>query len=328
MPNPANIELVGVIGAGSSAFENKQFYDRKLLMRAVPLLVHMQFGRKDGIPRNGGNSIEWRRFERPASATTALTEGTPPAETRITLTNVAATVSQYGAYSNFSDVLDLQGYDPFIASVSDMYGEHMGVTLDVVVRDVITAGTTLQNAGPAATRGGASGIGSGMRLNYAEIREAVETLARADARRFPDGYWAGIIHPDTTRDLFADPDIQSIFQNAQERGDNNPLMKGQVGIIHGVRFVETSQARIITSIGLSNADVYMTMLMGQEYYGVVDFEAQRPQVIVHNPGTSGSYDPLNQVGSIGWKAAIAAGRLNNAFAVRIEHTTTRGQALK
>lgn len=320
-------ELIGTAGLTSGM---RQHWSSMLLSRAMPNLVHMEWGKKDGIPANGGKSIQWRRYERPAAATTALTEGTPGAVTRVTISSVQASLAQYGAYNLFSDVVDLQNHDPYIAQETEVFGEMMGISLDTIVRDVITDGTTRQYASVATTRGGASGVGSGMVLNFAEIREAVATLEGNDARPFAQagGKFIGIIHPNTKYDMFADTDINEAFKQAGVRGASNQMFTGEVGDLYRVRWIETSQARVQSSLGLSNVDVYQTLIMGQEFYGVVDYNAMRAQVIVKQVGSGGSRDPLNQEGSIGWKAALAATVLNQSFGLVIEHAASLDQGLK
>lgn len=316
-------ELLGTAGLTNSM---KQFYSRMLLERALPNFVHMDWGRKDGLPRNGGKSIEWRRYTRPAAATTALTEGTPPSATNVTVANVQATISQYGAYDIFSDMVDLQNFDPFLAQETEVFGEQMADSLDIIVRDVIAGGTTVQYASTATTRGGPSGVASGMYLTYAEVREAAATLRRNDAKPFADGNYIWIIHPDTERDMFSDSDIIQSFQQAGARGDSNPMFRGEIGTFYGGRFVRTSNAKIFSSAGRSGADVYGTLVFGQNWYGVVDLAAMRPQVIVKQVGSAGADDPLNQYGTVGWKAAITAAILDQNMGVRIEHVTSQKNA--
>jgi hypothetical protein len=67
-----------------------------LLERAKPFLVHGQFGVKTVIPKNSGVSVNFRRFERLAYSTTALTEGSSGAAVVPTITSISVTVSQYG----------------------------------------------------------------------------------------------------------------------------------------------------------------------------------------------------------------------------------------
>ena len=312
-----------LIGAGGLTVELKQYYSRVLLERAQPNLVWLRpgFGRMDGIPRAGGKSIEFRRFERPAASTSALTEGTPGAETNLTVSNVQATVSQYGAYVIYSDLVDTQTIDPVVRNYAQVFGEQMAISLDTIVRDVAVAGSTVQYASTAGSRGG---VGSGDRMTYAEIREAVATLKKNDAVPVADNLYVGIIHPDTEYDMMADSDIITSLQNAGVRGTNNPIFQGDIGVFYKVDRIVTSLAKVHTSLGLSGADVYATQIFGKGYYGTVNLQAHPAQVIIKPVGSAGAADPLNQRGTVGWKAAIAAVRLNENFGVRIEHTSSLG----
>lgn len=312
-----------LIGAGGLTVELKQYYSRVLLERAMPNLVWLQrgFGRTDAIPTMGGKSIEWRRFERPSAITSALTEGTPGAETNLTVSNVQATVSQYGAYVIYSDLVNTQAIDPVVRNYAQVFGEQMAISLDTIVRNVAVAGTTVQYASTAGSRGG---VGSGMRMTYAEIREAVATLKKADAPTAMDGLYVGVIHPDTESDMMSDSDIITSLQNAGVRGTNNPLFQGDIGTFYKVNWIVTSLASVGTSLGLSGADVYYSVVFGAGYYGTVDLAAHPAQVIIKPVGSAGAADPLNQRGTVGWKAAIAAARLDENRAVRIEHTSALG----
>lgn len=77
----------------------------------------------------------------------------------------------------------------------------MGDSLDQLTRATFVGGTTVQYASTAGSRGG---VGSGMRMSSAEIREAVATLKTNDAEQFDDGAYKAIIHPRVEGDLFND----------------------------------------------------------------------------------------------------------------------------
>jgi N4-gp56 family major capsid protein len=316
------MELIGTLGMTVGL---KQTYDKTLISRAVPELVHTMFGRKKSIPRRGGKSVEWRRLDTIASSTTALTEGTPPSATQATYSNVACTVQQYGQYTQISDILETQNFDPVIQDFSEAYGETMGKSMDEVVRAILVAGTTVQYASTTASRGG---VGSAMFLDSAEIREAVKTLRRANVKPLSSegNMFACIIHPDTSHDLFSDSVITNAFQYAQPRGDANPLFTGLLGSFHGVRFFETTQAHIFSSAGLSGADVYATLIIGQDSYGVTDLEAHTASLIIKPRGSGGTSDPLNQFSTIGYKFALAAAILDQTRIVRIENNTSQSLA--
>ncbi len=318
-----------LIGAAGMTAELKQFYDKKLLSVAIPNFVFMNYGEKRPIPARGGKSIEMRRFERitVTAGSYTLTEGTAPTETQATVSTVTATISQYGQFSKITDLLNLQGYDPVIAEYTEKYGIAMAEGLDIVVRDVVDATTTIQYAG-ASARVGTSGVsdatGSGQYINAAEILEMLRTLKRANAKPAVDGKYVLFLHSDNTKDLFEDPDLVNAFQYAQERGRDNALFTGVLGDWMGVRFVETSNLNILASNGMSGADIYEVVMIGKEAYAVTELSAQNARLIVQPSG--GVTDPLEQYSTIGWKAALAAVILNQNFLVKLYCTSSRSNA--
>ena len=80
------------------AAEMKTFYDKTLIELAGPALVHDQFAQKRPIPRNGGKTIEFRKFNALPKALKPITEGVTPNGSRLTVVPVTATVDQYGDY--------------------------------------------------------------------------------------------------------------------------------------------------------------------------------------------------------------------------------------
>ena len=315
---------VELIGAAGMSAELKQTYDRLLLSVAEQNLVFSNFGEKRNIPARGGKSIEFRRFEKivVGSGNHLLTEGTAPTETQATISTVAATISQYGAFAKVSDLLEAQGFDPIIAEYSEKFGMHMAEVVDTVVRDVLIAGTTIQYASTAATRTGASGVGSGMYLNSAELREAKKTLERQNVKAI-EGNLICILHPDNTKDLYADADIVNAFQHAAPRGPGNPLLTGELGTWMGIKFVQTTNLKIWASLGLSGADVYGVLLLGKEAYAVTELNALQSRMIIHEKRLS---DPMESYSTLGWKAALAAVILNQNWMVRIECNSSQTTA--
>ena len=317
------------IGVDGMTYELKQTYDRRLLQRAYKDFVYMNYGVKRPIPARGGKSIEFRRFDRITitAGSYTLTEGTMPSATQATIAQAVATISQYGQYSEVSDLLEVQGFDPVIAEFADAYGEAMAEGLDVVVRNALSSATTIQYASDAARVGtsGTGAVGSGDYLTAAELREAVRTLRRGGARKI-NGRYIAFIHPDNTKDLFEDPDIVDSFQQAAPRSDANPMFTGVLGDWQGIKFVETNNLRVRSSYGMSGADVYEVLLFGDGFYGVSELSALQSRLIVHPRGSGGHTDPLEQKSTIGWKAAVAATLLNNDFGVLINCASSRTNA--
>lgn len=117
------------------------------------------------------------------------------------------------------------------------------------------------------------------------------------------------------------------WQYAGDRGDQNQLFDVAFrDLPFGVRVYTTSLCRIFPSLGLSGADVYGNLLFGEEWYGTAKLDSLPARVIVHERGSSGVFDPLDQLSTAGWKAAHAAVILNQNLGVRIESNSTNKQA--
>lgn len=81
-----------------------------------------------------------------------------------------------------------------------------------------------------------------------------------------------------------------------------------------------------SSLGLSGADVEYTLLVGKDAYGVTELEAEQAKTYVKPRGSGGTSDPLDQISTVGYKAAFAAKILNEDYLVRIDHVTSSKQA--
>lgn len=330
------VELIGVAGA-TQELQLTQF-DKMLLMRFRAKALYMKYGTQRGIPAHGGKSIQFRKFENiyaagnagsaaNASAPTALTEGTFGAEIQATITSVAATVSQYGQYLKYSDVLDAQGLDNYVAEQTTNFSEAMTDALDLLTRDVVVGGTNVQFASTAGSRGQ---VGSGMYLSLAELRRSSRTLKNNNVPAIEDGKYVVLTNPDSMYDLQGDTNITNFWQYAGERGLGGPGGNGGNQLFDltfhdipmGFRCYETTNTRKFFQGGLSQADVIATMVLGQQAYGVIKYDALPARIISHQPGTSGISDPLNQIGTLGWKASHAGIRLQEAAMVRIEHVAS------
>ncbi|MBR7114302.1 MAG: N4-gp56 family major capsid protein [Firmicutes bacterium] len=74
--------------------------------------------------------------------------------------------------------------------------------------------------------------------------------------------------------------------------------------------------------GAAGRDVYSTLILGADAYGVTEITGGGLQHIVKPLGSAGTADPLNQRGTAGWKLTKAAIRLVEQYMVRIESAST------
>ncbi len=298
--------------------EMKTYYSDYLIDLAEAELVHDQFGQKHPIPKNGGKTIEFRQYDPLPEMTTALSEGVTPDGQSLNVKNVTATISQYGGYVTLSDLLILTAIDNNLIQATKLIASQAGRTLDTITREVINAGTNVQYAGGAASRAAlqdAAASATTYNLTVDDIKKAVRTLESQDAPKI-DGYYVGIIHPYAKYDLMKDP----MWRNPHEYKDTTNLYQNEIGELYGVRFVQASRAKKFEATG--KRDVYSTLILADNAYGVTEVSGGGLEHIVKQLGSAGTGDPLDQRATCGWKATKVAEILVQQYMVRIESTAT------
>lgn len=302
------------------------FYDRTMLKAARPILVHTKWAQVRDLPKNNSAVIKFRRYSLLSANTTALTEGVTPSGTVLAITDVTGTVAQYGDYVTLTDFVQFTTLDPVLTETADVLGQQAGNSLDQLCRDVIIAGTTVQYASTAAAR---TDITASMKLTRAEIREAVRTLEGNNADKITsmvnatNGFntsplnacYVGIISHNTHFDL----KNETGWIPVKEYASQGNVMPGEVGAMDDVRFVMTTNAKVFSAGGAGSVDVHGTLILAKNYYGISRISGHAMENIVKPLGSAGTADPLNQRSTSGWKATFITVRLNENFAVRIEH---------
>ena len=304
--------------------EMKTFYSDYLIDMAEPNLVHDQFGQKHPIPKNGGKIIEFRKYDSLPKALTPLTEGVTPNGQKLSMSVITSNVQQYGGYIELSDILLLTAIDNNLVQATKLLGSQAGRTLNTITREVLNGGTNVQYAEGQVTARNAlvGGQASGNHyLTVDAVRRAVRFLKVMNAPKI-NGSYVGIIHPDVSYDLMSDEK----WVNVKTYSDPDGIYEGEIGKIEGVRFVETSEAKVFEGAGASGVDVYSTLILGSDAYGVTEITGGGLEHIVKQLGSAGTADPLNQRATAGWKATKTAERLVEQYMVRIETASTFGTA--
>ena len=304
--------------------EMKTFYSDYLIDMAEPNLVHDQFGQKHPIPKNGGKIIEFRKYDSLPKALTPLKEGVTPNGQKLSMSVITSKVEQYGGYIELSDILLLTAIDNNLVQATKLLGSQAGRTLDTITREVLNGGTNVQYAEGQVTARSALVGGQATGNHYLTVdavRRAVRFLKVMNAPKI-NGNYVGIIHPDVSYDLMSDPK----WVNVKTYSDPDGIYEGEIGKIEGVRFVETSEAKVFEGAGASGVDVYSTLILGADAYGVTEITGGGLEHIVKQLGSAGTADPLNQRATAGWKATKTAERLVEQYMVRIETASTFGTA--
>lgn len=380
---------------GMSA-EMKIFYSDYLIDLAEPELVHDQFGQKHPIPKNGGKVIEFRQYDPLPEQTTPLVEGVTPDGQSLTVKTITSEVKQYGGYVTLSDMLMMTAIDNNLVQATKLIASQAGRTLDTITREIINAGTVVQfSQGQVDSRDELyyTSEDDNCNLTVDAIKRAVRFLETQDAPQI-NGYYVGIIHPYSKYDLMKDPD----WKTPHEYVDTENVYQNEIGELYGVRFVQSSRAKVFAGADLASdsrtltvngasvtstktvpfdggtveasalvgrmvniggtvtkvtanttsqltvadnvtaadntviypgeggkdgADVYSTLVLGDDAYGVTEITGGGLQHIVKQLGSAGSGDPLDQRATVGWKATKTAEILVQQYMVRIEATASK-----
>ena len=297
-------------GSAGLTAEMKTFYDRVLLERTVPVLLHGNFGQKRSIPMHGGKIIEFRRFSALPVATTPLTEGTPPTLKDLTVTAITATVSQFGDAVGFSDLVATTTIDPILTETTAILGEEAGETIDELQRDVLAAGTTIVYAASRVSR---VTVASTDTITVADLRKVVRTMVVNRAKKI-DGFYQAVISPRVAHDLQGTTEWVTANQFAQ----SGRQFDGSLGNLYGVKFWVTDKAKVFTGAGAAGIDVYASLFFGANAYGVIALDGHSLQSFYKPLGSAGTADPVDQQQSMGWKVTFATKILNDAFMARYE----------
>ncbi len=307
------------------------FYDKTLLMRAVPAFIHARWAQVRPIPRKAGTStIKFRRYGNLTPATTALSEGITPVGSTLSATDITATVAQYGDFVTITDVLDYESEDPILMETAEILGDQMGDTIDQLTRDVIASGTSVYYGGSGNLVTG--DVASGDNITDVLIKKSVRLLKNNKAKKISrminaetginttpiNASFIGLVHPNTTYDLKG----VTGWVPVEKYASTKTAMENEVGAVDEVRFVESPNAKVLTGQGTGGADVYATLIFGAEAYGTSQVSGEAVKNIVKPLGSAGTADPLDQRATSGWKITFVAKILNNDFIVRLEHTVS------
>nr|DAP96348.1 MAG TPA: major capsid protein [Caudoviricetes sp.] len=296
---------------GNLTAEQKTFYDRTLLSRLLPNLTFLKYGQKRPMPKNEGDKINFRRFNSLDVPANSLTEGVTPDGDNLSITAVTATVAQEGNWVRLSDKISMVGIDPVLTEAAALMGENAAETLETRCADVIFKGTSQQYAGGAAS---AAAIAAGKVVNSEEIKKAVRTLRNNNAKTMEGGYYIGFCDPSVAYDLQND----ALWQDISKYNGAQNIMKGEIGRIHGVRFILTTMCPTDATTATAGT-LHKTLIVGKDAYGVVDVDgSSKPEIIIKPTGSAGTEDPLNQRASVGWKAMAVTVRLQELAMVCIQ----------
>ena len=217
-----------------------KFYERNFMKEVMPELIHNRDAQKRTLPMNNGKTIQFTRITELPAITTPLVEGVTPDGQKLTETAFTAMVKPYGGYIAVTDEFNWYLLGNKHKEASERLSRQAALSLDTISRDALHAGMNVQYAGSNTTRGT---IAPTDKLTYADIKKAVRTLRRANAKPFSDGYFHGILHTDVYYDLTSD----TMWTDVAKYQTTEKVEKYELGKIYKVRFFESTNAKVFTA---------------------------------------------------------------------------------
>ena len=270
-PGPVNtttgdaMPFTGTVNTtGAMSTTMKTYYDTQLLENAKTKLVFGQLGKKQFLPKGHGDNVEWRKWNTFDKALVPLVEGVIPSAQKFGQSAISVAVHQHGTYTAVSDRLDMHAIDDVIDGASEEMGASGGETADTLVRNELVTGTSViyadtldANGVPTSTPVGRYQMAaSNNRLTPDTVNKAYTFLKKQKAPFYEGNKYVAVIHPSVAYDLRSHPDWIGVhkYTNAVQE-----IFSGEIGELHGVRFIETTEAPIFNGGTLfSDAQNYLT----------------------------------------------------------------------
>ena len=296
-------------GTNTLAGELKTFYDTELLENARVELFYAQFAKKQNLPANRGKTVEWRKwntFEKAGQ----LKEGVIPTGQKFGMSSKTGSINQYGTYAAITDTLELRAYDDVILGATEEMGASAAETQEKLIRDALLTNTNVlycdninKSTGEfvstptyCATMGAAEADGWSL-LTPDMVAKSVTKLKKDRVPTINGKYYA-VIHPSVAYDLRKSKE----WIEAHKYAKPDEIFNGEIGELHGVRFIENVFAPILGGTTYKNKSggvTYATYFFGKDAFGIIDPEGGALQMIVKDKSEIGG--PLNQFSTIGYK---------------------------
>ena len=294
-------------GDNNLSQELKTFYDTELLENARVEMFYAQFGKKQPLPANHGKTVQWRKwntFDRASQ----LQEGVIPTGQKFGVSTKTGSVNQYGTYAAVSDRLELRAYDDVILGATEEMGASAAETQETLIRDALLVNTnvmycdnvTLSTGAVAGTPTGCDAMEASatvMSLLTPDMVARAVTKLKKDRVPTINGKYYAVIHPSVAYDLRRSKE----WIEAHKYAAPEQLFNGEIGELHGCRFIENVFAPVLadTYVNKAGTVTYATYFFGKDSFGIIDPEGGALEMIVKDKSQIGG--PLNQFSTIGYK---------------------------
>lgn len=218
----------------------KEWYNTEALENARSNHMFAQFAKNIPLPENHGMTVEMRKANTFGDVP-RLKEGVIPDGQKFGYSAVSATVYEYGAYTPLGRRLQRHAIDPVAQDAAEEMGAAGGNTQDKIARNIALSGSNVMYCdkadGTAVTS--RSQLTRDCVLTPTMVNRAVTWLRKHKAPKI-NGKYVAIIHPSVTFDIRESKG----WLDAHEYAHPEEIYNGEIGELHGVRFIESDNAKV------------------------------------------------------------------------------------
>ena len=293
--------------SNSLAGELKTFYDTELLENARVEMFYAQFAKKQTLPAKHGNTVEWRKWNTFAKAD-KLQEGVIPTGQKFGMSSKTGAIGQYGTYAAITDTLELRAYDDVILGATEEMGASAAETQETLIRDALLVNNnimwcdnvTLATGAVAACGDESEMEASDTVMSLLTPKMVARAVTKMKKDRVPtiNGKYYAVIHPSVAHDLRNSEE----WIEAHKYSATSEIFNGEIGEIHGCRFIENVFAPVLGGNDYKNRAggvTYATYFFGKDAFGIIDPEGGALEMIVKDKSQVGG--PLDQFSTVGYK---------------------------
>lgn len=318
MPTTLNSTITTNSGTGANSTKPNAYYDKLLLELLVQTeFGHGKFAQERNMPKNYGDTVNFRKIIPLTPSLTPLTEGVTPDGLDAKIEGISVVTKQYGDWMTFTDLVDVTMVDPIVKEHTVELARMAREKLDLLTREELNGGT---NAFFANSKTDRATLAAGDKPTINDLRKIVLAMKKNHVKPAVDDKYVVFITPDVAFDLLDDPKFEKAYEIGQT---NTPYIKGEMANIYQMKFIEMVNAKVFEGAGTGAVDVHSSIVLGRKPYGITKINGEGVKTINKALGSSGTEDPLNQRQSIGYKInAFAVKRLQEEGISRYESVPT------
>jgi N4-gp56 family major capsid protein len=318
----------GALGVKTSA---------RLIFDSKKLLMLPKWGVNEDLPKNSGQTIQFRRYHNVDTGLNPIFGNTNPSAVKMSWSDFTTTLYRYGGVIDIPEHMMDTHEDNLVQLATDQMSYDLARKIETLTYNVVKGGSNAIYANGAANRSSITNV-----MTEADLEAAIATLEENNAVEIQDlvtsspSYETLPIQPSYIAYCHTNvaPVVRRMasFISVEHYAGNTAVLPGEIGNVMGkIRVVCSNIAMPFDGVGGNpvtnsirgiggSAHVYPFLIFAKNAFAVSKLSGENSmKVMIKKPSENGdSYDKLGLNGHIGYKTWFAATILNNDNLVRIE----------